>query len=281
METQHRFIRTEPLEALSDLLKADSTDPNFALYRYSTVSVTMYALMRVLLAIFIIIHIYELVKMLNDWTVQAVIVLVLLCFAVLSNVVLSGFKAANNYGVLCIFLDRSPPSTPTSPMVLSTVELILENACMWLFVISVQIYVVLLAVLCQDPVYPLSRRENSYGMLRMIVLMLVFTPVIMVMVMKRISIRGALLAMLLVLTVNLAVFIYCHALFDGCRFVMQFSFAFYIFTEQARQLWHSFVTTQHLVSSAKENKMLSEEVRANELRHLIGNVAHDLKTVSG
>jgi hypothetical protein len=42
----------------------------------------------------------------------------------------------------------------------------------------------------------------------------------------------------------------------------------------------SFVVQQKLAAVIKQNEEMAEELRANELRHMIGNVAHDLKTVS-
>lgn len=41
-----------------------------------------------------------------------------------------------------------------------------------------------------------------------------------------------------------------------------------------------FVTNQELKETIVENERMADELHANELRHMIGNVAHDLKTVS-
>lgn len=47
-----------------------------------------------------------------------------------------------------------------------------------------------------------------------------------------------------------------------------------------KQNIRSFVVQQQLSEVIKQNEEMAQELRANELRHMIGNVAHDLKTVS-
>jgi len=42
----------------------------------------------------------------------------------------------------------------------------------------------------------------------------------------------------------------------------------------------NFLTVKKLQETIEENKRMQEENRATELRHMIGNLAHDLKTVS-
>lgn len=56
--------------------------------------------------------------------------------------------------------------------------------------------------------------------------------------------------------------------------------ACFMLCEYHRQCWHSFSISNRLMKTLDENARLAEEVKANELRHMIGNVAHDLKTVS-
>ena len=50
--------------------------------------------------------------------------------------------------------------------------------------------------------------------------------------------------------------------------------------ENQRQNIALFLLTQTQQNLIEENERLAEEVHANELRHMIGNVAHDLKTAS-
>jgi hypothetical protein len=49
--------------------------------------------------------------------------------------------------------------------------------------------------------------------------------------------------------------------------------------EKQRQNISIFLLTQNQENLVVENERLENETRANELKHLIGNVAHDLKTV--
>jgi hypothetical protein len=50
--------------------------------------------------------------------------------------------------------------------------------------------------------------------------------------------------------------------------------------EMRRQNITYFFVSQRLEVLLSENERLADESLANELRHMIGNVAHDLKTVS-
>jgi hypothetical protein len=40
-----------------------------------------------------------------------------------------------------------------------------------------------------------------------------------------------------------------------------------------------FLLTERMKYLLSENAKMSDEIHANEMRHMIGNVAHDLKTV--
>jgi signal transduction histidine kinase len=48
--------------------------------------------------------------------------------------------------------------------------------------------------------------------------------------------------------------------------------------ENQRQHVHLFLLSQNQENLLLENERLAEETHANELRRMIGNVAHDLKT---
>jgi signal transduction histidine kinase len=50
--------------------------------------------------------------------------------------------------------------------------------------------------------------------------------------------------------------------------------------ENQRQNLQLFVLAEKLTHSLEENERLADETHATELRHMIANVAHDLKTVS-
>ena len=57
-------------------------------------------------------------------------------------------------------------------------------------------------------------------------------------------------------------------------------FSTFLLYEIYRQKISLFLLTQSQKNLLEENERLAAETHANELRHMIGNVAHDLKTVS-
>eukprot|EP00981_Chlorochromonas_danica_P009181 scaffold2548_cov163-Ochromonas_danica.AAC.8 len=63
----------------------------------------------------------------------------------------------------------------------------------------------------------------------------------------------------------------------GIAFVIPVCTASAIYSNQLQNV-RSFVIQQQLAAVIKQNEEMTEELRANELRHMIGNVAHDLKT---
>lgn len=54
--------------------------------------------------------------------------------------------------------------------------------------------------------------------------------------------------------------------------------AIIVYSHQKQNV-RTFVAQEQLSAVIKQNEEMTEELRANELRHMIGNVAHDLKTV--
>ncbi len=67
----------------------------------------------------------------------------------------------------------------------------------------------------------------------------------------------------------------CFACF--VTYVLVTGFIFYDWTKQTRRM---FLLVKKLQNTLKENEALAVEAQALELRAMIGNVAHDLKTVS-
>ena len=63
-------------------------------------------------------------------------------------------------------------------------------------------------------------------------------------------------------------------------FVIAAVLDFFVLSEYHRQNWLAFTVRRKLQKLLFDNARLAEEVKSNELRHMIGNVAHDLKTVS-
>jgi hypothetical protein len=62
--------------------------------------------------------------------------------------------------------------------------------------------------------------------------------------------------------------------------IIYFLLSTLILYEMQRQNLALFLMAQKLTHSLEENERLADETHATELRHMIGNVAHDLKTVS-
>jgi hypothetical protein len=57
-------------------------------------------------------------------------------------------------------------------------------------------------------------------------------------------------------------------------------FCLFMIYEYKRQNLSKFLLAQNLQLAIEENERMSDELHANEMSHMIGNVAHDLKTVS-
>ena len=63
-------------------------------------------------------------------------------------------------------------------------------------------------------------------------------------------------------------------------FVILVPFSLLLLMECHRQNWSAFIVTEKLHRLILQNKKMAEEMKSNELRYLVGNVAHELKTVS-
>ena len=55
-------------------------------------------------------------------------------------------------------------------------------------------------------------------------------------------------------------------------------FSLFMISEYHRQCLNNFLITRQLQQAMGENHRMAEEIKSSELRHMIGNVAHDLKT---
>ena len=63
-------------------------------------------------------------------------------------------------------------------------------------------------------------------------------------------------------------------------YISMIPFSLFLLIEYHRQNWSSFLITNRLSQVIIVNDRMADEIKSNELRHMIGNVAHDLKTVS-
>ena len=109
--------------------------------------------------------------------------------------------------------------------------------------------------------------------------MLEFTlafPIFLYMILRRVSFFHAHISIYLAL-LNQLVLIGIYRL-DLPRTLFAYGFVIALHTEYHRQVWHTFFVTFELEMTLEENARMAEEIKASELRHMIGNVAHDLKT---
>ena len=70
-----------------------------------------------------------------------------------------------------------------------------------------------------------------------------------------------------------------YDLYDSVPLFVSFVPMFGLLYENQRQTISVYLLTQNQKNLLEENERLAAETHANELRHMIGNVAHDLKTV--
>lgn len=104
-------------------------------------------------------------------------------------------------------------------------------------------------------------------------------PTMLYMVVKGSTLRIICSTWVILFLVNFFYMVYFDLLYSMKTFIILMPFSMFLLVEFHRQNWASFVLTEKLQRLIIENKRMSEEINANELRHMIGNVAHDLKTV--
>ncbi len=104
-------------------------------------------------------------------------------------------------------------------------------------------------------------------------------PVMLAMILKGARYEFVLFTFLL----NVGVLVFCsyrYHLTASLPSILSFApFCMVMMYENQRQNIAVFLLTQSQQDLLEENERLAEEAHANELRHMIGNVAHDLKTV--
>lgn len=108
----------------------------------------------------------------------------------------------------------------------------------------------------------------------------VFIPILLYMVLKQIHFRYAIFLVVSAFTSSMVLSGIYDLRVSLPRGIIGVCISLFILCENHRQCWHSFSISNRLMKILDENARLAEEVKANELRHMIGNVAHDLKTVS-
>ncbi len=105
------------------------------------------------------------------------------------------------------------------------------------------------------------------------------TPLLLYMVFSSITFGHALLGLGIAMVAN-GVLCWKFELYESLpSLIINTTFALGMLAEYHRQCWTAFCVKQKLIQVNRDNAMLAEEVKAAELRHAIGNVVHDLKTV--
>ena len=105
-------------------------------------------------------------------------------------------------------------------------------------------------------------------------------PFILSIIVKGVKWEYVGLSFVMVVAVNFFTMFYfdlTKSLATFCLFIPICMLAMY---ENQKQSVHCFLLAQSQQNLIEENERLAAETHANELRSMIGNVAHDLKTVS-
>ncbi len=106
------------------------------------------------------------------------------------------------------------------------------------------------------------------------------TPLLFYMVLSSITFGHALLGLTVVMGAS-AILCCSYGLWESFPLlVINVTFGIGMIAEYHRQCWTAYSIKQKLIQVNRDNASLAEEVKAAELRHAIGNVVHDLKTVS-
>ncbi len=111
-----------------------------------------------------------------------------------------------------------------------------------------------------------------------IAMLTIMCPTIVYMVLKSTRFLHALLVLAIIFAIYLGLIYHYEMRASVNAVVLAFCFSMFLIIEYHRQCWRSFLMNHRLQFTLKENVRLADEVKSNELRHMIGNVAHDLKT---
>jgi uncharacterized protein YceK len=107
-----------------------------------------------------------------------------------------------------------------------------------------------------------------------------FLPLLLTVIVKGATWSSISLGFLIIVVSNIAFMIHYDLMCSMPAFLTFVPLCLVVLYEQQRQSISLFLLSQNQEHLLRENERLAEETHANELRHMIGNVAHDLKTVS-
>ena len=156
----------------------------------------------------------------------------------------------------------------------------LEVLCATMVVGGLVLYCAYMVVLTHN--YGVVGRDlpNVHSLPEGLVAASVLMPLLLYMVFKQLHFRHALILIVGAFSASMVLSGIYSLNVTVPRGIMGVITSLFMLCEYHRQCWHSFLISNRLMKSLDENTRLAEEVKANELRHMIGNVAHDLKTVS-
>ncbi len=162
----------------------------------------------------------------------------------------------------------------------SWIDLTLENINFLTFVLAINMYLCYVAIVrfengFVDPTLP---GEESDALPDGLAALTMIAPIFLYMILRRVTFFNALLAMFSTLVCQLTLAGIYNLQTSFFRSIFAYIFLMFMLSEYHRQVWHSFQINHQLGKSMEETARMAEEIKASELRHMIGNVAHDLKT---
>ncbi len=155
----------------------------------------------------------------------------------------------------------------------------LETLCSALVTFGMVLYVAFMVVLRHNYDYDKEDVPTIRALPEGLAGASLMMPVLLYMVFKQLRFRYAIYIMLGAFAGNMIVLVLYDLRVSLPRALMGVILSLFILFEYHRQCWHSFMISNQLVKTLDENSRLADEVKSTELRHMIGNVAHDLKTV--
>lgn len=108
---------------------------------------------------------------------------------------------------------------------------------------------------------------------------LLFLPFIVSLIVKGVDFRYVFWTWWLDVGITIFCLIYYDLHISWLTFLIAAPLSFIVMCENQRQMLSMFYVTQSLQDLFKENARIAAENHTTEMRHMIGNVAHDLKTV--
>ncbi len=152
----------------------------------------------------------------------------------------------------------------------------------WVFLatLSINIWVLFLAYEGN-----MIRQRSNYAaavgrMPEVSTLISMMVPELAFFIVKSVTLRNAVFFMLFSMIFNFVVALSLNLTNSIPTLCCYSLIAIFLLLEFYRQDWSSYLLTDTLQSLIVQNEKMSEEITSNELRHMLGNITHDLKTVS-